>query len=300
MWELRLFGPVELWAAGRRLDLGPAKQRAVLAALAADVGRTVPFETLIDRVWGEDPPRTVRNALHTYVLRLRRILETITPDPPALEFRNGGYALLAERERVDLHRFRDLLARAGRKGQPLREALALRRDQPLAGLGGDWAAGLRDDLERQWLTATLTVAGIDLDEGVAPATVAETLRPLLDAYPLVESVSALLIRALRADGREAEAQAVFSRTRRRLRDDLGADPGPELQRAARDNRSAAPQGPSQLPLDVRGFTGRAGHLARLDELSEGTGSGTVVVALSGTAGVGKPNLEIWRTFSVTH
>ena len=56
MWELRLLGPVELWVAGRRLDLGPAKQRAVLAALAADAGRTVPFEARMryTRTWIRD------------------------------------------------------------------------------------------------------------------------------------------------------------------------------------------------------------------------------------------------------
>ncbi|MGA5304551.1 tetratricopeptide repeat protein [Nucisporomicrobium flavum] len=299
MWELRLLGPVELWAGGDRLDLGPAKQRAVLAALAADLGRTVPIEALIDRVWGEDPPRTVRNALHTYVLRLRRVLETITPEPPTLEFRNGGYALLADETRVDLSRFHDLLSRSRRAGPapseaagPLREAVALRRDQPLAGLGGDWAAGLRDDLDQRWLTATLALARIDLAGGDAPGAVAGSLRPLLDAYPLVEPLAALLIRALRADGREAEAQAIFCRTRDRLRDDLGTEPGPELRQALHSAPSAEPAGPCQLPLDVRGFTGRREHLTRLDALSEGVAGGTVVVALSGTAGVGKTTLGV--------
>src|SRR4051794_21816311 len=102
MWDLRILGPVELFAGERRLDLGPAKQRAVLAALAFDTGRVVPVEVLIDRVWDAAPPRTVRNALHTYVLRLRRALDDLHDDGARLEFRDGGYALHAVPERVDL------------------------------------------------------------------------------------------------------------------------------------------------------------------------------------------------------
>ncbi|AGZ39643.1 AfsR/SARP family transcriptional regulator [Actinoplanes friuliensis] len=293
MWDLRILGPVELFAGERRLDLGPAKQRAVLAALAVDTGQTVPIEVLIDRVWDETPPRTVRNALHTYVLRLRRLLETLDDTGVRLEFRNGGYALRADPERVDLFRFRRLIRRTRGGAEQLREALGLWHGQPLAGLRGEWAAQLRDDLEQQRLSATLTLAPLELDLGTPPGTVVDLLKPMLEAHPLVEPLAAVLIRALRADGRPSEALAWYRRTRDRLHDELGALPGPELEAAHQATPPPArpANAPRQLPLDVRGFTGREAELSRLDDLLE-EGDGLVVAAVSGTAGVGKTTLAV--------
>jgi DNA-binding SARP family transcriptional activator len=57
---VRLLGPVEVQAGGRRLDLGPPQQRAMLAALAVDAGLVVRLETLVERVWGAAPPVGVR------------------------------------------------------------------------------------------------------------------------------------------------------------------------------------------------------------------------------------------------
>nr|BFE76118.1 hypothetical protein GCM10020092_094190 [Actinoplanes digitatis] len=300
MWDLRILGPVELLADGRRLDLGPAKQRAVLAALAVDAGRTVPVEVLIDRVWDEHPPRTVRNALHTHVLRLRRSLETLG-DAARLEFRDGGYALSIDPERVDLLRFRRLAGRArgpaqspGQTADLLREALGLWHGQPLAGLRGEWAAQVRDECEQQRLSATLTLAPIELELGTPPGAVADLVRPLLETHPLVEPLAAVLIRALRADGRPSEALACYRRIRQRLRDELGAAPGHELEtahQAAPRRPAAEAYVPRQLPLDVRGFTGREAELSTLDEFLD-EADGLLVAVVSGTAGVGKSTLAV--------
>src|ERR1700733_11365568 len=59
--EFRLLGEVEVRAAGQLLDVGTPRQQAVLAALALDPGRPVPIETLIDRIWGDEPPAEARN-----------------------------------------------------------------------------------------------------------------------------------------------------------------------------------------------------------------------------------------------
>lgn len=79
MTGFRLLGPVELWVAGRPVDLGPAKRRTVLAALLVDAGRWVAAETLIDRVWGEDPPAQVRATIYAHIARIRRILVDAAP-----------------------------------------------------------------------------------------------------------------------------------------------------------------------------------------------------------------------------
>lgn len=99
MAEVRLLGPVEVWAAGRRVDLGPSRQRTVLAALAADVGRPVQMETLIDRVWADAPPQRARHTIHVYLARLRQALrETQVPGEAPIELarRSGGYILYTE------------------------------------------------------------------------------------------------------------------------------------------------------------------------------------------------------------
>ena len=300
MWDLRVLGPVELWVGARQIDLGTAKQRAVLAVLALDPGRTVPVEVLIDRVWDDAAPRTVRNALHTYVLRLRRAFDTLDGDVPALEFRNGGYALRADPDRIDLSRFQSLLRRPrvspAATAADLRAALALWRDEPLAGLRGDWVARVRDDLEQQRLSAVLALAPLELELGTAPAAVADLVRALVEAHPLVEPLAALLIRALHADRRPAEAQAVYQRIRQRLRQESGTEPGPELSQAAQ--ATAAPpaashdvNAPRQLPRDVRGFTGRHHELTALHDLLD-EADGPVIAVVSGTAGVGKTALAV--------
>ena len=71
---LRLLGAVEASVDGRSVDLGPPRQRCVLAALLVDVNQVVSVDKLIDRVWGAQPPRSVRGTIHSYISRLRTAL----------------------------------------------------------------------------------------------------------------------------------------------------------------------------------------------------------------------------------
>jgi DNA-binding SARP family transcriptional activator len=149
MAEFRLFGPVEMWVGGRRIDVGQPRQRAVLAALLVDAGQVVTLPTLVDRVWGDAPPDTARRTLHSYVARVRKVLAqagAMGDEPTRLARRDGGYTLDVELDRVDVHRFRGLVGQARDRACPdtrrvalLREALALWRAEPLAGLAGGWA-----------------------------------------------------------------------------------------------------------------------------------------------------------------
>ena len=102
--EVRLLGPVEVLAGGRAVEPGPVQQRTVLAALAVDAGRLVPLDVLIDRVWGDAPPPSVRSGIYSHMARLRRML---VPAGGLLR-RPGGYLLDVPPEAVDLHRFRTL------------------------------------------------------------------------------------------------------------------------------------------------------------------------------------------------
>ena len=80
--EVRLLGPVEVLASGRVVEPGPVQQRTVLAALAGDAGRLVPLEVLIDRVWGDAPPPSVRSGIYSHMARLRRMWPSLLVGMP--------------------------------------------------------------------------------------------------------------------------------------------------------------------------------------------------------------------------
>ncbi|GAA2214763.1 BTAD domain-containing putative transcriptional regulator [Nonomuraea monospora] len=331
--EFRLLGAFELVAGGRSLDLGPAKQRVLFASLAVDAGHPVPTETLIDRIWDDAPPREPRKVLHTYVARSRRVLEQarhLDHGQTALERRADGYQLTMDLDRIDLHRFRRLVeqARAPRRHRPERaallgEAVGLWRASPLDGMAGEWAARVREGLRQQRLGALTDWAEAELALG-RHAPVIERLEELIVHYPLAESLAARLIQALSLAGRDAEALEVYSRACRRIDDELGAQPGPELRalhtailrgeavtlaadapvlavrRPVHHEMSSRPQ-PAQLPAQVPAFAGRTGYLKRLDAMLGSDDQGRIQVSvIAGVAGVGKTALALHWAHRVRH
>jgi DNA-binding SARP family transcriptional activator/tetratricopeptide (TPR) repeat protein len=305
-----LLGPVELRTDGEPVDAGPPRQRLLLAALAVDAGRPVSVEALIERVWGAQAPERVRESLYVHVSRLRRLV-----GPAGLVRRAGGYVLAVEPDAVDLLRFRALVERAGLlpRADPaavslLEQALELWRGEPLAGLSGEWASRVREGCRRERLAAVAAWAEATVRTGDA----ARALRPLTELVaenPLVEPPAAALMRALHASGRTADALACYASARRRLVAELGVEPGSELRAAHQEILGAARTAttgdtastattatagavPAQLPLDVRGFTGRAAELARLGRWWRAAGDTTLICVLTGTAGVGKTTLAL--------
>lgn len=340
--ELRLLGPVELVLRERTREVGPPQRRAVLAGLAVDAGRPVAVDVLIGRVWGAEPPDGARRALHAHIARIRRLFEQGDDSDEArlrLVRRSGGYLLEAGPDQVDVLRFRQLVDRARKTGRGddartslLREALDIWGAEPLAGLDGQWAVRTREAWRRQHVDAAVEWAHAELRAG-DPSAVPELLTELLGEYPLVEPLTAALMRALHAAGRDAEALDCYAAVRRRLVEELGADPGPALREVHRVILQGEPPGPSrpstrrafrlavsedtdhattgslpparpapradevpaQLPMGVRGFTGRALELAQLERVLASTReqhSAVVVSAVSGTAGVGKTSLAV--------
>lgn len=237
--EIRLLGEVELRTTSRLLDVGAPRPQVVLAALAVDAGRPVAIETLIDRVWDDNPPAEVRNVLYSHVSRIRRLLKQADAlaggTPVTVERRHAGYVLDIDPDLVDLHRFRRLVdqgndPRCGddARAAALAEALDLWRGPPMAGLPGKWAGQVRDSWDRRRLAAVVEWARLELRLG-RPAAVITTLPDLATEYPLVEPFETLLMRALYAAGRSAEALDRYTVVRQRLADELGTDPGPELR-----------------------------------------------------------------------
>jgi DNA-binding SARP family transcriptional activator/tetratricopeptide (TPR) repeat protein len=311
--EFRVLGPIEVCADGRRVDAGQPRQRAVLAALLADAGRPVPVEALIDRVWGQAPPRGARPALHAHITRIRQMLDQAAEPgrpPVPLVFAAGCYLLDVDPLQVDLHRARHLTAQARTPRSSdmspvelLREAVQLWRGKPLAGLRGTWPEQARQAWRREYLAAAAAWGEAEL-QVANPGAVIAVLSELAGEHPLTESLAAILMRALAAAGRPAEALTHYEAVRRHLVAELGTDPSAELQAVYQSILHGAepsvpttpdvPAAPAQLPADVSGFTGRAEQLAKLDACLRGGGPGRVVTifAVSGTPGVGKTALAV--------
>jgi tetratricopeptide (TPR) repeat protein/DNA-binding SARP family transcriptional activator len=310
--EFRLLGAVEIAVDGRVLNPGPSQQRLVMAILAAEAGRPVSVESLIDRTWDE-PPEHPRRTLQVYLSRLRRLLDgaATSGQPVRVVRRSGGYLLDIDPDRVDIHRFRSLISQARHQECPqperaalLGRALELWRGQPLADLPGGWATRFRQGLQQQYLEAVAGWAEESVRAG-DPGAVLARLGELVGEHPLVESLATAYMRALYAAGRPADALKHFDAIRHRLADELGTDPSPELQQLHRQILTADPAlsspepaatgtsrlVPRQLPAPPQGFTGRAAELAALDQVHDS--SSTVVIAgIDGMAGVGKTALAV--------
>ncbi|WP_410671550.1 BTAD domain-containing putative transcriptional regulator [Amycolatopsis sp. cmx-4-68] len=307
---LRLLGEVSADGDGRVLDLGPAKQRCVFAALAVDADRLVPLDRLAERVWGAEPPPRARSAVHSYVSRLRQALAGAGV---ALARRTGGYVLeTSPAGDVDLRLFRELAARArGGTGDAeaarlLTEALALWRGEALAGLTGDWAEAERERLGLERLAAEHDLADVRLRLGHGRELVPE-LAARAAQHPLDERVAGQYLLALDQAGRGTDALEHYRRVRARLIDELGAEPGDALQEIHRrllatPDPAPAPAAavprrlpvtpaptpaavPRQLPATPASFVGRDRELAELDA------AGTVA-AIAGAGGIGKTWLAL--------
>ncbi|MFB9208566.1 BTAD domain-containing putative transcriptional regulator [Nonomuraea spiralis] len=288
---IRLLGPVELEREARIRQVRPPQVALALAALAWEVGRVVPVETLQERIWGEQVPDGARKTLYTIITQLRH--DVLGDDGDVLR-RLGGYLLDVDETAVDLVLFRGLAERAAAVPEPeapLGEALGLWRGEPLMGLPGEWAERARRALRDEHKEVCLRWARAVTRADPGPAVAA--LSPLAEEYPLDEPVAAALIEALHEWGRTAEALTRFADVRALLAEELGVDPGPELHRVHQrllhpdqGVRAAKPLAPAQLPLDLDCFVGRAAELERLD------GERAPVRVIHGPPGVGKSSLAL--------
>lgn len=292
-----ILGPVEARRPdGTPVGLGGPQLRGLLALLAADAGRVVSAERLIDGLHGEHPPEGAADALQSQVSRLRRRLRDGGAPDGLVEFSPAGYRLAVDPDTVDLHRFERLAAEGRAARDPARswelltEALELWRGQALDGLA---------DLP---LAARLTELRLAITEERIEAALAlgrcEQLVPdlheLVSEHPLRERLSAQLMRALHGCGRQAEALTVFAETRQRLADELGADPSPELAEThLAILRQAEPAPVTTVPVPLTGFIGRDAELDRLTGLLA-TGR---LVTITGPGGAGKTRMAVeaaWR------
>jgi DNA-binding SARP family transcriptional activator len=307
-----VLGPVELWSAGNRIDLGSARERCILAILVMTPRAPVPAEALIDRLWGPDPPPKAREDLYSYITRIRRKLQEITEIPVTLTALAGGYILDIAPEATDLHLFRlkvrqaRSMADSGDVAQAvtlLRQAEELWRGEALAGLSDDWSARMRHSLDEERRAATLKRVDLELDLGLHADLIGE-LRRLAAQYPLDETVAAASMIALYRSGRVTEALEIYREIHSGLTEQ-GMEPGPALadlhQRLLRRDPLLAitpihrrPPGtgqPDTLPPIIGELVDRTSELDLLTRAPQEPGTPSVWI-IEGMPGVGKTALAV--------
>lgn len=323
-----VLGPLQVMAgdSGQPGAISAARLRVLLAVLLWRAGQPVSTDELAELVWDGVPPSRVSDATRALVMRLRRRLDHRAA--ARIVTRAPGYLIEISGDELDASQFGTLTARAGaavragqwaQAGQTASQALGLWRgaaliDVPSQALRDRWVPYL-DQLHEQALDWRIEA---DLHDGRHEQLVPE-LRDLTARHPLREHLHGQLMLALYQCGRQAEALAAYRRARDVLVMELGVEPGPGLRdlhqrilaadpalaaelagpgRAGQ--RVPAPDGgtaaPRQLPAGIWHFTGREAELDILTVALRKSGSpgndAPVILAISGTAGVGKTALAV--------
>jgi predicted ATPase/DNA-binding SARP family transcriptional activator len=277
--RVAILGPLEVHDdGGVAVAVAGARLRGLVTRLALAGGQPVTTSALAEAVWDFAPPGDVANALQTLVSRARRVLGGAA----AVEQSAAGYRLAVTPDDVDALRFERLVAEGA-----VAEALALWRGPALAD-AGDFAEPFARRLEDLRLDATVALFAREVDGGAA--RVGE-LEALVAAHPLHEKLTGLLMRALAASGRQADALAVYEGLRARLADELGLDPGPQLQAVHLEvlrGEALAPaaRARSNLRAQLTSFVGRQDEVARVRKSLDRYR----LVTLVGPGGAGKTRL----------
>ncbi|MFJ1595423.1 AfsR/SARP family transcriptional regulator [Streptomyces sp. NPDC088261] len=322
-FEIRLSGSVEVRALGRRNDLGSTKTRLALAALAWDASRTVSVDTLIHRIWDDNPPAKAREALHAHVSRIRKAFRIAGGDAPVITSRTNSYVMNVDPDRVDLRRYTSYVDQARSlkdsddEGEAIRLldlAAGLWRGEALAGISAYWAGHLRATVAESSLTAAMVRAEILMGAGKFAEAV-PVLLPLVEEHPVDEALVERLALALYGSSRSAEATKLVQRTRQRVVRDIGLDAGRRLHRVHQGILAGTPAAallgqagigrrtpartttriPDNLPRDVP-WVGRHDELrlltAALSETSRTSAPVVTIEAIDGMGGIGKTSMAV--------
>jgi predicted ATPase/DNA-binding SARP family transcriptional activator len=300
-FEFRLLGPVEAAHDQRPIPLGAPKQRALLAVLLLNANEALSRERLIDQLWGTAAPRSAIQSLQVYVHGLRQALGS-----ERIETRGTGYRLRLAPNELDLDRFERLLATGSESlasGRPadaaeeLHTALGHWRGSALSDLGGEPVAAEAPLLQDRRLRALELLNEAQLALG-RDAELLPELERLIAEEPYREPFRAQHVLALYRSGRQKEALEAYRSAREALVEELGIDPGPELQelegRILRHDPSlAAPPPPEpprlRLPTPPTALVGRGLEAVAVTALLRDEAR---LVTLTGAGGTGKTRLAL--------
>lgn len=330
--ELRLLGPLELVVGRQVLKIGGPRQRVILSMLAINANRVTSVDELVDALWDTSPPETARAQIQTCVSSLRKLISD-AGSPGAIHTRAPGYLLAISHGDLDTEKFAILVGEArthaddgklAAASAKLKAALALWRGSALADVESELVSRRAAQYEDQRLAAVEERVRLDLALGAHEDIIGE-LAALVGRYPFRERLAGFRMLALYRSGRQADALAFARRFRASLVDELGIEPGNELQQlesailnrdpkldlpsADRDSAAQAERAeatpmavqrqvvPRQLPASIADFIGRDDQVdmikrVLIDERDALPSYAVPIVAISGRGGVGKSTLAI--------
>ncbi|ALG12672.1 AfsR/SARP family transcriptional regulator [Kibdelosporangium phytohabitans] len=306
--HIRVLGTVSVDVGGKPVPLGGTKPKTLLAALLAKAGIVVGTAQLVELIWGSRPPSSAKAMVQTYVSTLRSALRKAGA-PDLLVADGAGYRVVLGTARYDLRELeeavrtaRDLLAEGEfeQAAALLRVAADLWHGPAFGGLGEGFLRAEAERLDELGLVALESRITAEIECGHYEQLVPE-LRGLTAQHPLRESFWASLVLGLGGSGQQSAALAAYEQIRTALREEFGANPGPQLREAyekvlrdeLRPAARPAAEVPMQLPADLASFAGRTADLAALDDLLPEPGaSAPRVVALVGPGGIGKTALAV--------
>lgn len=314
MSKIGVLGPLMVSARGTSVPIAGRRERCVLANLAVRVGEVVPVAALLDRLWGDDPPRTAHKSVQTAVANLRTAVRAEWPDGagPRIVTEGGGYRLVAGTCGVDAVEF-ESLAEAGREAlarrdgagalEALSTAVALWRGTEPAELGDGTAAAIEvQRLRERRLDVLADRLDAQLMVGRHDAVLAE-LGSLCQTWPHRERFHELLMLALYRSGRQADALAVYRQLRSALIEEFGIEPRAsaralEQRIIEQDPGLLAPQKPSSPSALLSAHPGTKGRVGRRTLVGRdhvlpalrATLDSRALVTLVGPGGVGKSAL----------
>lgn len=225
----------------RRVAIRSPRPKMILALLASRHGAVVSEDALMEAIWAEMPPLSARTALQTYVSALRDELE---PDRPRrspgrfIAHEGDGYVLrLEEDDELDVAELEQRVEHARRiylddrsaAIELLDRALSLWSDPPFGEfVDAPWAIAETTRLRTLHASAYEARFGLALDDG-SEASVIDLMAEAVRVYPYRERLAGQHMLALYRRGEQQRALGQYASTRERLLDDLGLDPGRELQ-----------------------------------------------------------------------